>query len=196
MSKTEELAKLKKSYSKCKKCSELVKCRTNVVFGVGNAEGCKVVIIGEAPGANEDLKGEPFVGKSGQLLNGLLAEIGLKRPEDVYITNTILCRPPENRNPSKEELANCKDRLANHLKILDPKVVIALGNFATKYMLNTKEGITKLKGKEYLIDFNGKKITVIPMQHPAVLLYNGNSPKKRAEFLADFKIVEKILRKG
>lgn len=193
MSKEKLLEKLRKEFENCKLCPSLVECRQNVVFGVGNPNTCKVVIIGEAPGAKEDLAKEPFIGRSGLLLTGLLEEIGLKRPQDVYIMNTVLCRPPGNRNPKKEELNNCKIRLSKHLEILDPKVVITLGNFATQYILNTKEGINKLRGKFYNINLNGTKVVVVPMQHPAVLLYNGNSPKKRAEFIDDFKIVQKLL---
>lgn len=188
MGRSELLENLKEEYGACSRCKILSETRTNVVFGVGDPDVCKVVIIGEAPGKKEDIKNEPFVGRSGQVLNSLLAEIGLSRDE-VYITNTILCRPPENRNPKREELKNCRDRLDMHIELLDPKVVITLGNFATKYMLDTKVGISKLHGK--IVDVNGR--LVIPMYHPAVLLYSGNSPTKRAELLADFKVVQKII---
>ncbi len=177
------LEELKIKYEGCSLCTELKENRTNVVFGVGKPEKAKVVIIGEGPGKNEDLQNEPFVGKSGQILTGLLNEIGLS------ITNTILCRPPNNRNPNKLELSNCQKRLDEQLRILNPKVVITLGNFATKYMLKIKEGITSVHGK--IFNVNGTKI--VPMFHPAVLLYNGNSPEKRRELLADFKIVKDIL---
>jgi len=183
-----ELNLLKEKYSTCSLCPLLVECRSQVVFGAGDPAKCKVVIIGEAPGKNEDEQGIPFVGRSGKILNSLLEGIGLSR-EDVFITNTVLCRPPENRDPKRDELANCRDRLDETIAILNPKVVITLGNFATKYMLKTKEGITKLRGQGYIID----GITIIPMLHPAVLLYHGNSPKKRAEFEADFSLVEQIL---
>lgn len=184
-----QLEMLKKKWSNCKKCSELVKCRTNIVFGVGDPDKCKVVIIGEAPGKNEDINNEPFVGRSGKVLNEFLESINLSRDE-VYITNTILCRPPENRDPKKDELKNCLPRLEEQIKILNPKVVITLGNFATKYMLGTKVGITKIRGKVYE-KLNTK---IVPMQHPAVLLYNGNSPKKRAEFQEDFNKVKEIIK--
>ncbi len=182
------LEELKRKYEGCSLCIELKENRTNVVFGVGNCEKAKVVIIGEAPGKNEDLQNEPFVGRSGQILTELLNEIGLSR-DDVYITNTILCRPPNNRNPNKFELSNCQGRLDEQLKILNPKVVITLGNFATKYMLKIKEGITSVHGSVF--DVNGMKI--VPMFHPAVLLYNGNNPEKRKELLNDFKVVKEIL---
>lgn len=187
-SKTEQLRQLEKAYHNCTRCPLLVKNRTQVVFGVGDPNKCKVVIIGEAPGKQEDMQGEPFVGKSGQLLNEFLEHIGLTRKE-VYITNTILCRPPHNRNPSSEELCNCRNRLNHHITILDPKVIITLGNFATQYLLETKQGITKLRGKP--VHTHGR--TIIPMQHPAVLLYHGNSPEKRKEFEDDFAAVQNIL---
>lgn len=188
MTKKEKLEKLKKEYANCQRCPQLAENRTNVVFGVGDPEKCKVVIIGEAPGQTEDIKNEPFVGRSGQILNGLLESIGLSR-EEAYITNTALCRPPDNRDPTTIELKNCRERLNKHIGILDPAVVITLGNFSTKYMLETTVGITKLRGK--MVEKNGIKI--VPMQHPAVLLYNGNSPAKRAEFEADFDVVRDIL---
>lgn len=187
-SKKEQLALLEKEYHACRRCPALCANRTQVVFGVGNPDACKIVIIGEAPGKREDELGEPFVGRSGQVLDSLLAEIGIAR-EEAYITNTILCRPPENRNPSPEELSNCRKRLEEHIRILDPKVVVTLGNFATKYMLETKRGITTLRGRVH----QKGSMKIVPMFHPAVLLYSGNSPEKRAEMLKDFKIVQEIL---
>lgn len=195
MTKANRLAELQEQYAKCLKCPLLVQNRMQVVFGAGNPETCKIVIIGEAPGKKEDELGQPFVGKSGQLLDTFLANINLKRPDDVYITNTILCRPPHNRNPNKEELNSCRHRLDKHIEILDPKVIITLGNFATQYLLQTKEGITKIRGKPIKTVILGKKRIIVPMQHPAVLLYNGNSPAKRAEFVHDFGIVQNILTK-
>ncbi len=187
MSKTDRLADLKKEYTSCALCKELVNNRTNIVFGVGDPEKCKLVIIGEAPGYYEDVKNEPFVGKSGQELNKLLASIGLSRDE-VYITNTILCRPPENRNPKAEELKNCRARLDKQIEILNPRLVITLGNFATQYMLDTKQGITKLRGK--VVEKNG--IQIMPMFHPATILYNGG--KNLHIFEEDFNNVAEILK--
>lgn len=189
MNKVIALGKLEKEYSKCNLCKELSNNRLNVVFGSGNPNKCKILIIGEAPGANEDKNKIPFSGRSGKLLDGLLEEIGITR-EEAYITNTILCKPPKNRDPKKDELTNCRKRLNKQIKILNPKVVVTLGNFSTKYLLETKEGITKLQGK--IFEKDGMKI--IPCLHPAVLLYNGNSPKKRKEFQDDFKIIEKVLK--
>ncbi len=187
MTKKEELEKLKEEYKDCCKCSELCKNRNNIVFGAGEADS-KIMIIGEAPGKREDLENTPFVGKSGQILNSLLSDAGISR-EKVYITNTILCRPPNNRDPTKEELEKCRARLDKQIEIINPKVIITLGNFATKYILGTSKGITQLKGKVY--DVNNRKI--VPMFHPAVLLYNGNNPEKRKELLEDFKPVKELL---
>ena len=188
MEKSQELKVLKDEYCKCQRCPELAANRTNVVFGVGDPNKCKLVIIGEAPGKSEDIKNEPFVGRSGQVLNELLASVGIKR-EEVYITNTILCRPPNNRNPNRQELSNCRDRLNSHLKILSPKVVVTLGNFSTQHMLETKQGITDLRGK--VVEKDGMKI--IPMFHPAVLLYSGMSPVKRKIMEDDFKKAKEII---
>jgi DNA polymerase len=187
MNKAEQLEKLKEEYKDCCKCPELCKNRHNIVFGAGEAIS-KIMIIGEAPGNKEDLENTPFVGKSGQILNSLLLETGISR-EEVYITNTILCRPPNNRDPTKEELEKCRTRLDKQIEIINPKVIITLGNFATKYILGTTKGITQLKGKVY--DINNRKI--VPMFHPAVLLYNGNNPEKRRELLADFEPVKELL---
>ena len=182
----EELEKLKEEYKNCGRCPLLVKNRNNVVFGTGDSS--RVLIIGEAPGMQEDLRNEPFVGRSGEVLNSLLADIELSR-SDVYITNTILCRPPDNRNPSSEELENCKSRLDRHIEILDPEVIITLGNFATKYILGISDGITNIHGRVF--DRGGRK--VVPMYHPAVLLYSGNNPEKRKELLNDFMTVKTLL---
>lgn len=182
------LEELKQTYRHCEACPELASHRSQVVFGDGDPPRCRLVIIGEAPGKKEDEEGIPFVGRSGQILDGYLSSIGLSR-EDVYITNTVLCRPPKNRNPRITELKACRPRLDQHLALLDPRVIITLGNFATRYFLETKEGITRLRGRIY--EKGGYR--VIPMQHPAVLLYNGMSPAKKAEFEEDFALVRQIL---
>ncbi|MDP3917315.1 MAG: uracil-DNA glycosylase [Nanoarchaeota archaeon] len=183
-----ELNVLKEQYSVCDKCSELTSHRSQVVFGSRHMKECPIMIIGEAPGKKEDEIGEPFVGKSGEILNQLLDEIGLNRG-DVFITNTILCRPPENRNPKQDELKNCRNRLDKTVEMINPKVIITLGNFSTQYILDTKEGITKLRGKIY--SKNGRK--VLPMPHPAVLLYNGMSESILNGFREDFKVLKGVL---
>ena len=182
------LLTLKNEYSNCQRCPELVNYRTQVVFGSKHMNHAKIMIIGEAPGAKEDELGEPFVGKSGQLLTMFLKEINLTR-DDVFITNTILCRPPNNRNPAANELNNCRSRLDLTIKIIKPKVIITLGNFATKYILNTKEGITTLQGKVVKKD----NLTIVPMSHPATLLYSGMNPDKMNQFREYFKTVKDLL---
>lgn len=187
----ETLDGLKAAYGSCCLCQELCQNRTHVVFGVGDPEKARILIIGEGPGKQEDLQNEPFVGRSGQVLTELLWEVGLER-SDVYITNTILCRPPQNRDPTTQELANCSDRLTRQIRILSPRVVVTLGNFATRYMLDTKKGITALHGRPHQKD----EMTIIPMFHPAVLLYSGNNPEKRSQLLEDFKVARDMLDTG
>ncbi|MBI2581597.1 uracil-DNA glycosylase, partial [Candidatus Woesearchaeota archaeon] len=119
---------LKQEYSTCSKCPALCQSRSQVVFGSGNPQA-EVLFIGEAPGANEDKQGIPFCGMSGQVLNELLSSVGLSR-EDIFITNTILCRPENNRNPAKDEVENCRERLDKLIGIMQPKVIVTIGNFA------------------------------------------------------------------
>src|SRR3954467_2843054 len=125
----------------CAKCPELVATRTQVVFGAGNADA-DLMFVGEAPGANEDRMGRPFVGRAGKLLSQLLVEVGLERA-DVFITNVLLCRPPGNRDPHPGEIENCRDYLMRELEHIEPKVVCTLGNFATKLLRGDNAGITR-----------------------------------------------------
>lgn len=178
--------KLKEDYSNCSKCNELCSNRTQVVFGSGSREA-DVLFIGEAPGANEDKRGIPFCGMSGKILDELLALIGLER-KDIFITNTILCRPPNNRNPTKEEVDNCRDRLDKLIEIINPKVVVTIGNFATERIIG-KMGITNLRGK--IFDWNG--INVVPVIHPASYLYSGRDPKKFELMKKDFETIAKVI---
>ena len=183
-----ELNQLKDDYSDCSLCSDLVQSRSRVVFGSKHMKQCPIMIIGEAPGKKEDELGEPFIGRSGEILNKLLGEIGLTRGE-VFITNTILCKPKDNRNPKSEELKNCSNRLNKTIELINPKVIITLGNFSTKYILETDEGITKLRGKIYEKD--GRKI--LPLPHPATLLYAGMSNILMEQFRDDFKILKSMI---
>lgn len=185
---------LEKKYENCKLCKELVENRNNVVFGTGNSKTTKICIIGEAPGKQEDLNKTPFVGRSGKILDSFLNNIGLSRSKDVYITNTILCRPPKNRNPTKSELTNCRERFEKQMELLNPKVIITLGNFATKYVLDTKKGINEIRGQIFKTNFKQTKIKVIPMLHPAVVLYNGNSEEIKNKFYEDFNVLKKTLK--
>ncbi len=179
--------KLKQEYSACTKCPALCKSRTQVVFGSGNPQA-EVLFIGEAPGANEDQQGIPFCGMSGQVLNELLSSVGLSR-EDIFITNTILCRPEDNRNPAKEEVENCRERLDKLIAIMQPKVIVTIGNFATERILG-KKGITSLRGKVFEVE--GKKI--VPVIHPANYLYSGRNPEMFAQMKKDFIVISETIK--
>lgn len=163
-----ELVELGARARVCTDC-RLSETRTQVVFGVGSPQA-RVMMVGEAPGRNEDLQGEPFVGAAGHLLNRLLAEVGMRR-EDVYIANVLKCRPPNNRDPRPDEIAACKGYLRQQLDLVDPQVVMTLGNFATQLLLRTTTGISRVRGRSYKWWRN--KI-VIPTFHPAAALRGGN----------------------
>lgn len=156
---------LKQKVQSCRKCG-LCNTRTNTVFGEGPVNSCRVVIIGEAPGEDEDMTGRPFIGKAGQLLTGILENGGNIPRNTVYITNTIKCRPPGNRNPNAEEISSCREYLEAQLLLLHPDIVVTMGNIPTKALLNTSEGITSLRGKWQ--EWRGIKL--LPMFHPSYLL--------------------------
>jgi len=165
--------------STCTKCKLATAGRTQVVFGMGDPNA-DLMFVGEGPGAEEDKQGLPFVGRSGQLLDKILfEELGLTR-DRVYIGNTVKCRPPGNRDPEPDEITACNPWLEQQLDLIQPKVVVTLGNFATKLLLETKEGITKLRGKSY--PFRGG--VLIPTFHPAAVLRGGGEPM--AQMRADF----------
>lgn len=155
----------------CRKCSELATTRTQTVFGVGNIEP-RVCFFGEAPGADEDEQGEPFVGRAGQLLNKIIEASQMKR-EDVYILNTLKCRPPGNRTPAIEEVANCRHFFERQLEALRPEYLVCLGSVAAQSLLNTTLTIGKLRGRFH--DYRG--IKVLATYHPAYLLRNPNAKK-------------------
>ena len=162
----------------CTKC-RLAEGRKTVVFGVGDPDA-DVMFVGEGPGAEEDKQGKPFVGRSGQLLDQLVEEeMGMTREHGVYITNVVKCRPPGNRDPQPDEIETCRPYLSQQLELIDPKVLVTLGNFAAKLLLETSTGITKLRGHEYPF---GDAI-LIPTYHPAAVLRGGGS--KMAEMRAD-----------
>ena len=141
------LIELAAEVAECRRCS-LCEGRTQIVFGDGNPAS-QVLIVGEAPGKNEDLEGKPFVGAAGKYLNELLAIAGLER-EDVFIANVLKCRPPQNRNPLPDEIEACAPYLRQQTRIIDPKVIVTLGNFSTKFILKTEKGITRLRGHHAL----------------------------------------------
>jgi len=163
----QELAALGARASVCTDC-RLSDTRTNVVFGVGRSDA-DVMMVGEAPGRNEDLEGEPFVGAAGHLLNRLLAEVGMGRDE-VYIANVLKCRPPGNRDPRPDEIESCKGYLRGQLDLVDPKVVMTLGNFATQLLLRTNTGISRMRGRSYRW---WRDKVLIPTFHPAAALRGG-----------------------
>lgn len=167
----------------CQRCS-LAATRNTLVFGVGNPQA-DLLFIGEAPGRNEDLRGEPFVGAAGKLLDELLASIGLHRSE-VYIANVLKCRPPGNRDPLVSEIETCTPFLAEQVRIIDPKVIATLGNFSTRYILGTELGITRLRGRLY--EVGGRR--VVPIYHPAAALY---SPDKRQVLFDDFRRLATVI---
>lgn len=164
------LEDVRKMIGDCKRC-RLHQKRKNIVFGSGN-EKAEIVFVGEAPGGDEDIQGKPFVGKAGQLLTKIIEAMGLKR-DDVYIANIIKCRPPDNRNPLEDEISACEPFLKEQLRIINPKIICALGTFAAQTLLKTKEKITSLRGKFYTYE----GIKLMPTFHPAYLLRNPNDKK-------------------
>jgi DNA polymerase len=172
----------------CQRC-RLATGRTQVVFGVGNADA-DVVFIGEAPGFHEDKQGEPFVGAAGQLLTRMLGEVlGLGR-DDVYICNILKCRPPGNRDPQEDEIEACTPWLVEQVSLIQPRVIVTLGNFATKFVLNTQQGITRMRGRAY--PWHGR--TVIPTFHPAAILRGGGETSRQfLEFRGDLELIRETL---
>ncbi|MGI9023780.1 MAG: uracil-DNA glycosylase [Acidimicrobiales bacterium] len=161
------LAEVERQASGCTRCS-LAAGRTNVVFGVGDSHA-DLMFVGEGPGAQEDLQGEPFVGRSGQLLDRLVQEeMGLTR-DNFYIGNVVKCHPPGNRDPRPDEIATCRPWLESQIELIDPAVVVTLGNFATKLLLDTAEGITRVRGRAYPF----RRGMLVPTFHPAAALRSG-----------------------
>lgn len=180
------LAEVEREAQACTRCA-LCRSRTRVVFGAGDPHA-ELMFVGEGPGQQEDLLGEPFVGRSGQFLDRLvLEEMGLSRKE-CYIANTVKCRPPNNRDPLPGEIEACRPFLASQIELVDPKVVVTLGNFATKLLLNTTEGITKLRGRAY--PFDGR--TLVPTYHPAAVLRG--SGETVAQMRADLVRAARLLK--
>jgi len=181
--KADALEKLKAKVLKCKKC-DLYKSRTNLVLGEGSPNA-ELMFVGEAPGRDEDLQGKPFVGRAGKLLGKIIEAMGLKR-EDVYIANILKDRPPENRNPQEDEIKACIPYLKEQIKIIQPKVICALGTFAAQRLLEEETTISKLRGKFYVYE----GIKLMPTYHPAYLLRNS---KEKATVWSDMKLIMKEL---
>ena len=174
----EQLDAVRQKCLVCNKC-ELAKSRTKIVFSDGIPNN-KLMLIGEAPGYWEDQKGKPFVGKAGQLLDKIFECVGLSRDKDVYICNTLKCRPPNNRNPLPEEKLACKEYLDAQIKILKPKIIIVCGNIALNSMLPDVSGITRARGKWYDGPYGSK---MIPIFHPSYLLRNDSRKKGSPKWL-------------
>jgi len=174
----------------CTRCA-LAKTRTQVVFGAGSPTA-ELMFVGEAPGFHEDKNGIPFVGAAGKLLSKLLDGIGLSR-DDVYICNTVKCRPPGNRNPLPEELEACETHLFRQIEIIQPRLVATLGNFATKLLSGKPAGITQVHGREQQVVLGGRPVTLYPIFHPAAALY---TPRMLQVLEEDFRRIPELLGLG
>jgi DNA polymerase len=174
----------------CTKCP-LAATRTQVVFGVGDPHA-DLLFVGEGPGEQEDLTGEPFVGRAGRLLTNLIEGIGLTRGH-VYIANVVKCRPPGNRDPQPAEIESCRPYLEAQVAFIEPRIVVTLGNFATKLLLDTKEGITRLRGREFPF---GDGAVLIPALHPSAVLRGGGPAlaQARADFVAIKRALARVTR--
>jgi len=178
------LAEVRADIGDCTRCKLHRLGRSQIVFGVGNPEA-DLMFVGEAPGADEDIQGVPFVGRAGQLLTKIIEAIGMKR-EDVYIANVIKCRPPQNRNPEPDEVETCEPFLFRQIDSIKPKVIVALGKFGAQTLLRTLEPISRLRGRVF--EYRGAKL--IPTFHPAYLLRN---PSSKRDVWEDMKLVRKLL---
>lgn len=181
----EALRAIREEIGDCTRCKLHRLGRKQIVFGVGNPSA-DLMFVGEAPGADEDIQGIPFVGRAGQLLTKIIEAIGLTR-DDVYIANVIKCRPPENRNPEPDEVETCEAFLFQQIDRIQPKVIVALGTFAAKALLKTQDSISRLRGRTY--DYRGAKL--IPTFHPAFLL---RSPDRKRDVWEDMKKVRALLQ--
>ncbi len=184
---------LKTVYEEARDC---VRCplhltRTTVVFGAGNADA-DLMFIGEAPGANEDRQGLPFVGQAGKLLDKLLLEIGLER-KDVFIANTLKCRPPDNRDPHPNEIESCHEYLQRQVDLIEPTVICTLGNFSTKLLRADNTGISRLHGQEEVRVIGTRAVRLYPLYHPAAALY---TPSTLETLRADFERIPALLELG
>jgi DNA polymerase len=185
-SSTEALAAIRSDIGEdCSRCKLHALGRRQIVFGVGNPDA-DLMFVGEAPGGDEDIQGIPFVGRAGQLLTKIIEAIGLSR-DDVYIANVIKCRPPGNRNPEPDEVETCQPFLFRQIDSVSPRVIVALGTFAAKTLLQTQDPISRLRGRTY--HFRGAKL--VPTFHPAFLL---RSPERKRDVWEDMKKVRALLQ--
>ncbi|OYT34301.1 uracil-DNA glycosylase [Archaeoglobales archaeon ex4484_92] len=187
----EDLEKIRQEILKCKKC-DLHKTKTNYVPGSGDPRA-RLVFVGEAPGKEEDLQGEPFVGSAGKLLTEMIESIGLKR-SDVFICNVLKCRPPNNRDPTENEIRACGDYLRRQLEAIRPDLIVCLGRFAANFVFNLFglkfTSITKVRGREFKVNRWGKEVKIFPIYHPAAILYR---PQLREEYEEEFRRIKEML---
>jgi DNA polymerase len=184
----EALKDLLMNARECTRCAELAATRTSVVFGAGSADA-DLMFVGEAPGANEDLQGLPFVGAAGKLLETLLGEIGMSRA-DVFIANVLKCRPPGNRDPRPGEIENCTPYLISQIELVAPRVICTLGNFATKLLREDPAGITRVHGQAEVRTIGSRTVRLFPVYHPAAALY---TPRTMESLREDFHALPAVL---
>lgn len=187
---SESFETLRKEAEACTRC-QLHESRDKVVFGSGNPDA-DLMFVGEAPGAEEDRTGLPFVGRSGRLLDQLLAEIGITRAE-VFIANVVKCRPPDNRDPARAEIEACKSYLERQVQLIEPRLVCTLGNFATKLLSGDPAGITKVHGEAKRAKLGASQVMIFPLFHPAAAL---RSPKYAAGLREDFARIPQLISQG
>jgi DNA polymerase len=189
----ERRERLKAVYEQARECTRcpLHQSRTTVVFGAGNADA-ELMFIGEAPGANEDRQGLPFVGQAGKLLDKLLDEIGLAR-SDVFVANVLKCRPPDNRDPHPNEIQACSDYLRRQVALIEPTVICTLGNFSTKLLREDTTGISRLHGQDEVRIVGTRAVRLYPLYHPAAALY---TPSMLATLRSDFERIPRLLSMG
>lgn len=183
---TSSLQQMYQEIKNCQRCP-LYKTRTNLVFGEGNPNAT-LLFVGEAPGKYEDLQGKPFIGAAGKILRESLRDVGIGEKK-IYIANILKCRPPGNRDPNPEEISACLLHLEKQIQIIQPKIICSLGKFSSQILLNTTQGITYLRGQEFILK---NKITLIPAYHPAACIYK---PAWKKQFLMDLEKVKDKLSK-
>jgi uracil-DNA glycosylase len=187
----ESLKELLAAARECTRCTELAATRKTVVFGAGNADA-ELMFVGEAPGATEDEQGVPFVGRAGKLLSTLLEEIGMERSQ-VFIANTLMCRPPGNRDPQPLEIDNCHEYLLRKVELIQPSVICTLGNFSTKLLRADPTGITRLHGQPEVLVLGRRAVRLYPIFHPAAALY---TPRMLETLREDFMRLPELLALG
>jgi uracil-DNA glycosylase len=185
----ERLVELYRQVAECTRCP-LHETRTKAVFGAGNADA-ELMFVGEAPGAEEDRQGLPFVGRAGQLLNELLVEIGLSR-EDVFIANVLKSRPPGNRDPQPGEIEACEPYLWEQVRLIEPRIVCTLGNFATKLLTGSPTGISRVRGEPQVHELGGRTVFLLPLFHPAAAL---RTPAVKQQLRDDFATIPALLER-